>query len=181
MEKKVRVWKSLEKQEDYLRHMHKQGWALVRHARWTGTLIFESCEKEDVVYRCDYFHEGYVTEGYLNIYRDMGWEFVCQSGFNVVFRKKVADAQHPSELDLYSDVDSRFEVQKQRIRSMHVVAMIGLAWVGSSLIMNILSRGWTLKRFVTTLFFSVFYLVLEGVYRYRLSRLVKEMEDEKGM
>ena len=46
-----------DKEQEYLRQMHKSGWKLVRIG-FPGVYHFEACQPEDVVYQLDYNPEG---------------------------------------------------------------------------------------------------------------------------
>ena len=46
-----------EKEQDYLRRMHQQGWKFVRVSA-LGLYHFVKCEPEDVVYQIDYNKDG---------------------------------------------------------------------------------------------------------------------------
>lgn len=51
-----------EKEENYLRKMHQEGWKLKK-----GGIIynFERCEPEDVIYQLDYNQEGAKIKGHM--------------------------------------------------------------------------------------------------------------------
>ena len=42
-----------EKEQDYLREMHKAGWKFIK-VKGLGTYCFEKCDSQDVVYQLDY-------------------------------------------------------------------------------------------------------------------------------
>ena len=48
---------SYDKEQDYLRDMHKSGWKFLK-VSGLGIYHFEKCEPEDVVYQLDYNQEG---------------------------------------------------------------------------------------------------------------------------
>ena len=65
-----------EKEQDYLREMHKQGWKFIK-VTGLGVYHFEVCEPQDVVYQLDYNQEGlsHKTE-YIQMFSDCGWEYI---------------------------------------------------------------------------------------------------------
>ena len=69
-----------EKEQDYLRSMHRKGWRFVRYTPLCF-YRFESCEPEDVVYQLDYNEDGATRHGdeFFQLFRDCGWEFVQSS------------------------------------------------------------------------------------------------------
>ena len=81
-----------EKEQDYLRSMHRKGWRFVRYTPLCF-YRFESCEPEDVVYQLDYNEDGATRHGdeYFQLFRDCGWEFVQYfAGFSY-FRKPASE------------------------------------------------------------------------------------------
>ena len=66
-----------EREQDYLRAMHRKGWRFVRYIL-PCFYCFESCEPEDVVYQLDYNEDGAArhSDEYFQLFRDCGWEFV---------------------------------------------------------------------------------------------------------
>ena len=65
-----------EKEEDYLREMHRSGWKFVR-VTGLGIYHFEACPPEDVIYRLDYNPEGLNhKEEYVQMFHDCGWEYI---------------------------------------------------------------------------------------------------------
>ena len=75
MEKKV-VFKYFtifehEKEQDFLRKMHKSGWKFVK-VTGIGLYHFEKCEPEDVIYQLDYNQEGLAhREEYLQMLENL--------------------------------------------------------------------------------------------------------------
>ena len=65
-----------EKEEAYLRSMHKDGWKLVKVSGFC-MYHFEKCEPEDVIYRLDYNREGILHKSeYTKMFEDCGWEYL---------------------------------------------------------------------------------------------------------
>ena len=63
-----------EKEEKYLREMHKDGWKFLK-VSGLGTYHFEKCTPEDVVYQLDYNKDGIKhKDEYLQMFSDCGWE-----------------------------------------------------------------------------------------------------------
>ena len=65
-----------DKEQEYLRRMHKSGWKLTRVS---GICVyhFEKCEPEDVIYQLDYNQEGIEHKSeYLQLFADCGWEYI---------------------------------------------------------------------------------------------------------
>ncbi|MCQ4638534.1 DUF2812 domain-containing protein [Anaerovorax odorimutans] len=101
-----------EKEEQFLRERHNQGYRLTR-VGMPFFYYFEECEPEDVVYRLDFNpQEASEKEGYLQLYADYGWEYLQElNGFSY-FRKKAANAEE-SELEIFCDNESKLEMLKR--------------------------------------------------------------------
>ena len=65
-----------EKEQDYLRNMHKSGWKFVCISGFC-VYHFEKCEPEDVIYQLDYNQEGIAhKDQYIKMFEDCGWEYL---------------------------------------------------------------------------------------------------------
>ena len=75
------VWKyftifAYEKEQEYLRKMHRAGWKFVRVGGF-GLYHFEECEPEDVIYQLDYNPQRTEQkEEYIQMFADCGWEYL---------------------------------------------------------------------------------------------------------
>lgn len=87
-----------EKEQEYLRSMHKSGWRLVKVS---GLCIydFEECAPEDVIYQLDYNQEGLAhKEEYIQMFRDCGWEYIQDYFGYSYFRKPAAEGEEAEEI-----------------------------------------------------------------------------------
>lgn len=97
-----------EKEQEYLRAMHSQGWRLVR-LYFPGLYVFESCEGEDVVYQLDYHTEKQRdTQAYTKIFEDCGWEYLFDFMGYSYFRKPVSKMNAGKE-EIFCDDQSRLD------------------------------------------------------------------------
>ena len=87
-----------EKEQDYLREMHKQGWKFIK-VNGLGVYHFEECEPQDVVYQLDYNQEGlsHKTE-YIQMFSDCGWEYIQDYAGYSYFRKAAAEMNGDEEI-----------------------------------------------------------------------------------
>ena len=102
-------------EEAFLREMHKAGWAL---RRVSGVCVyhFARCAPEDVVYQLDYNPEGLREgEGYRQVFRDCGWEFV-QGYMDYAYFRKPARAMRSGDEAIFSDENSRLEMLGRVLR-----------------------------------------------------------------
>lgn len=146
-----------EKEQEYLRQMHKSGWKLVSV---TGFCVykFEKCTPEDVIYQLDYNQEGLANKDeYVKMFTDCGWEYIQDYVDFSYFRKPAAQTDGAEEI--FCDDASRMQLV-ERIFKGRVVPLLVLffAMLVPGLIYNIV-RGNT----VIVVMFAVvvaLYLVL---------------------
>ena len=101
-----------EKEEQYLRRQHQNGW------KFTGVSFlmsyhFVRCEPEDVVYQLDYNPTANKQE-YLQIFRDCGWEYLQDYAGYSYFRKPASAMQ--GEEAIFSDDASRLDMLRRIIK-----------------------------------------------------------------
>lgn len=99
-----------DKEQEYLRRMHKSGWKLTRVS---GICVyhFEKCEPEDVIYQLDYNKEGIEHKSeYLQLFADCGWEYIQDYVGYSYFRKPAATAGSD---EIFCDDESRREMLRR--------------------------------------------------------------------
>ena len=107
-----------EKEQDYLREMHRSGWKLVR-VRGVGVYHFEKCTPEDVVYQLDYNEDGRAhKDEYVKMFEDCGWEYIQDFAGYSYFRKAVTEDGAPEEI--FCDEESRFQMMQRVMRGRMV-------------------------------------------------------------
>ncbi len=100
-----------EKEEQYLRKRHREGWKFVK-VNLPGFYHFERCKPEDVVYQLDYNQEGLEhKEEYVQMFKDCGWEYVQDLGGYCYFRKPVSEMQ--GEEEIFCDDESRLDMMRR--------------------------------------------------------------------
>ncbi len=103
-----------EKEQDYLRQMHRSGWKFVR-VTGLGMYHFEKCIPEDVVYQLDYNKDGLANKHeYLKMFDDCGWEYLQDYAGYSYFRKTVA-ADGAAE-EIFCDEESKFQMMQRVIK-----------------------------------------------------------------
>ncbi len=101
-----------EKEQEYLRSMHKSGWKFVK-VTGLGTYRFEECEPEDVVYQLDYNQEGLEHRSeYLQMFADCGWEYIQDYVGYSYFRKPVSEMKGGEE-EIFCDDESRMQMMER--------------------------------------------------------------------
>ena len=100
-----------EKEQEYLREMHKSGWRFVK-VTGLGTYHFEECAAEDVVYQLDYNQEGLKNkEEYVQMFADCGWEHLQEYAGYSYFRKSASEMN--GEEEIFCDEDSRIKMMER--------------------------------------------------------------------
>ena len=111
-----------EKEQDYLREMHKSGWRFVK-VTGLGMYYFEKCLPQDVVYQLDYNKDGLThKEEYLKIFDDCGWEYIQDYLGYSYFRKVVSDDGAAEEI--FCDDESRLQMMQRVLKGRMLPLLI---------------------------------------------------------
>ena len=129
-----------EKEQDYLREMHKAGWKFSR-VTGLGMYHFEKDIARDVVYQLDYNKEGLAhKEEYLKMYEDCGWEYIQDYAGYSYFRKAVT--QDGVAEEIFCDDESRLQMMQRVIRGrMLPLLVIFFATLLPQFVINLFSTG----------------------------------------
>ena len=127
-----------EKEQDYLREMHKSGWRFVK-VKGLGMYHFEKCAAEDVVYQLDYNKEGLEhKDEYLKMFEDCGWEYIQDYAGYSYFRKAVSEDGVVEEI--FCDEESRMQMMQRVIKGrMLPLLIIFFACLLPQFLINLLS------------------------------------------
>ena len=137
-----------EKEQDYLREMHKAGWKFIK-VKGIGMYYFEKCTPQDVVYQLDYNQDGLAhKDEYLKMFDDCGWEYIQDFFGYSYFRKAVADDGAAEEI--FCDEESRLQMMQRVIK-------------GRMLPLLILFFAVLLPQFIQNLFYTHNYLIASFV------------------
>lgn len=104
-----------EKEEQFLRDQHREGWSLRRYLL-PGFYLFDRCEPRDMVYRLDFDQAAkWEKTEYLKMYRDYGWEYLFEvNGFS--YFRKPSDGAEDEDIEIFSDNESRLEMIRRIFR-----------------------------------------------------------------
>ncbi|MDR2940399.1 MAG: DUF2812 domain-containing protein [Clostridiales bacterium] len=111
-----------EQEQEYLRDMHKSGWEFILV---TGFCIyhFKKCTPEDVVYQLDYNKDRLEhREEYLQMFSDMGWEYIQDYVGYSYFRKPVSQGGVAEEI--FCDDESRLQMMGRVFRGRMVPMLV---------------------------------------------------------
>ena len=126
-----------EKEQGYLREMHKQGWKFIK-VTGLGIYHFEECKPQDIVYQLDYNQEGLSHRAeYVQMFNDCGWEYIQDYVGYSYFRKPASEMS--GEEEIFCDDASRD-------------AMMGRVFKGRLLPLVILFTLCLLPQFIINLF-----------------------------
>ena len=111
-----------EKEQDYLREMHRMGWKLVK-VKGLGMYYFEKCTPQDVVYQLDYNKDGLEhKDEYLQLFHDCGWEYIQDYAGYSYFRKAVSEDGIAEEI--FCDEESKFQMMQRVIKGRMLPLLI---------------------------------------------------------
>ena len=111
-----------EKEQDYLREMHKTGWKFVK-STGLGMYHFEKCLPQDVVYQLDYNKDGLAhKDEYLKMFDDCGWEYIQDYLGYSYFRKAVSDDGIAEEI--FCDDESRLQMMQRVLKGRMLLLLI---------------------------------------------------------
>lgn len=124
-DKKQLKWFSIfdyEKEQEYLRNMHKSGWKFLKV---TGLCMyhFDKCVPEDVSYQLDYNPDGLShKDEYIQMFNDCGWEYIQDFVGYSYFRKPVSDEKETEEI--FCDEESRLQMMERVIKGRMLPLLI---------------------------------------------------------
>lgn len=151
-----------EKEQDYLREMHKSGWKFVK-VKGLGMYYFEKCVPQDVVYQLDYNKDGLShKEEYLKMFDDCGWEYIQDYAGYSYFRKSVAEDGVAEEI--FCDEESRFQMMQRVMKGrMLPLLLLFFATLLPQFLISLLStHNYFIASFVGGVL--VMYLVIFATY-----------------
>lgn len=109
-----------EKEQEYLREMHKKGWKLI-NVKGFGVYYFEKCMPQDVVYQLDYNEAVYKNKDeYVQMFTDCGWEYLFEYAGYSYFRKPVKNGISD---EIFCDDESRL-MMMQRVFKGRMIPLL---------------------------------------------------------
>ncbi len=153
-----------EKEEQFLRDQHREGWSLRRYLL-LGFYLFDRCEPRDMVYRLDFDQAAkWEKTEYLKMYRDYGWEYLFEvNGFS--YFRKPSDGAEDEDIEIFSDNESRLEMVR-RIFRRRMVPLLCIFLCGVIPQLFIQSFLWTKDGYVASKVLTITYLILFVMYIY---------------
>lgn len=161
-----------EKEEKYLREMHKDGWKFLK-VSGLGTYHFEKCTPEDVVYQLDYNKEGMKNKDeYLQMFSDCGWEHLQEFAGYSYFRKPASEMN--GEEGIFCDEESKLRMMERVLRvRMTPLVVIFFCFLLPQLCMNTASGNYAVAAFMGGLmavYLLVFLISARGYFKMKNGR-----------
>ena len=139
-----------QKEEEYLRARHQEGWRFVR-VSGLGIYHFESCESEDVIYQLDYNPQRDDRKfEYLKMFEDCGWKYLQDyAGYSYFCKPK---SEMHGEETIFNDDFSRTammgRVYKGRLMPLFAIFFACLL---PQFILNLTGGRYLIATFIGTL------------------------------
>ena len=148
-----------EKEEEYLRNKHQQGYEFVS-VSMPGYYTFKKCEPKDVVYRLDYNPASRKDkQAYLQMFEDAGWEYLQDMNEYSYFRKE-ADLTNELENEIFCDNESKLEMAKRVIKTKFIPAIIVLITCMIPNVINCMNTDFSAHPTRAILYIILYLLVL---------------------
>jgi len=166
----------VDKEQEYLREMHRHGWALAKVV-FPGLYYFEECEPKDVIYQLDYNTDAEKNkEEYTQLFRDCGWEYVLTFVGYHYFKKGVEDMKAGDE-EIFNDDDSKLEMQKRVFQGRIVpllILFIGVVLPQLFLQFHNMRDDGNVKPFIFYIIIAIIYIIV-FVLQYNTYRKLKSL------
>lgn len=161
-----------QKEEVYLREMHKSGWSFVK-VKGFGSYHFEKCTPEDVVYQLDYNQDSKKNrDEYLQMFSDCGWEYLQDYAGYTYFRKSAADMN--GDEGIFCDEESKIQMMERVLKGrMTPLLIILFCCLMPQCIINISWRNYAIAAFlgsVIALYLIVFVLCARAYFKMKNGR-----------
>lgn len=161
-----------EKEEVYLREMHKKGWRFLR-VKGFGTYVFEKCTPEDVIYRLDYNKEGLKNkEEYVGMFSDCGWEHLQVYAGYSYFRKPASEMN--ADEGIFCDEESKIMMMERVMKGRIVpLVIIFCCYLMPQFVINMVDQKYAFAAFMGGLmgvYLFVFLLCAKGYFKMKNGR-----------
>ena len=159
--KKVTKYYSIlahEKEEKFLRDMHKSGWKFTK-VTGLGRYHFEKCEPNDVIYQLDYNQEGLKNKDeYVKMFADCGWEYM-QTYCGYTYFRKPANEMNSNE-EIFCDNESKLQMMKR----VYLGRMLPLLLILLALVIPTFIRLTLEHEYIFASIYSVFLLIYVYIF-----------------
>lgn len=147
-----------EKEQDYLRRKHNEGW------QFSGITMccyhFVKCEPEDVVYQLDYNQEGVAhKDEYIQMFRDCGWKYLTNFAGYSYFCKPASELKEDE--GIFCDDSSRLDMMERVFKGKMIPLLIIFSCIIiPQLCMQFLWYGFSNPVFVVYVCLFIIYVII---------------------
>ncbi|MBO5702850.1 MAG: DUF2812 domain-containing protein [Clostridia bacterium] len=161
-----------EKEEKYLREMHKSGWKFIK-VKGLGIYHFEKCTPEDVIYQLDYNKEGMKNKDeYLQMFSDCGWEHLQDYAGYSYFRKPASEMN--GEESIFCDEESKIQMMERVLKGrMFPLLLIFFCCLMPQFVINVSGGNYAVAATlggIMGLYLVVFLLCAKGYFKMKNGR-----------
>ena len=152
-----------DREEVYLREMHKKGYELV-HASLPGIYTFKECEPKDVVYRLDFNPLSLKDKlSYIQMFEDYGWNYLQDMNEFSYFRKE-ANLTNEKENEIFGDNESKLEMIKRITKRKLIPILVLYFCCFFPNLMNTINYGITPFTYLLILFaIFIIYIIIRVI------------------
>lgn len=152
-----------EKEEEYLRNKHQQGYEFVS-VSMPGYYTFKKCDPKDVVYRLDYNPDANKDkQAYLQMFEDAGWEYLQDMNEYSYFRKE-ADLTNELENEIFYDEESKLEMLRKIINTKFIPVLLVVVSCMIPNVINFFHTDFNENPTLAIAFLLLFLLLLSFAY-----------------
>ena len=164
-----------DKEEKWLREMSNKGWKL---RNYTFIYTFDKCEPSDTVYKLDFQAIDCDKESYVSLFRDYGWEYVCEYNNYVYFRTEAKKYVNNNEKnDIFSDNQSKLDMMKKIVKFKLIPLLLCFIGIFPNLMLKL--GGATIYFRICVIILFVLYIIIFSrcIIGYRRNKKVLMGED----
>ena len=160
-----------EKEAEYLRHMHNEGWKF-KNVTFPGIYTFEKCDPQDVIYQLDYNKDSVKNQGeYVQMFEDCGWEYLKEFAGYTYFRKPAA--QMEKEENIFCDDQSRLDMLNRIFRGRIIPLLLIFVTLLVNGVLNMDNTAMTIVYGVLTGIYTLIFLQFAVKYISFRNRMIK--------
>lgn len=151
------AWSS-DRFEHYLERLHQSGWAATSTSMGHTMIQFMQVAPRKVRYCLDYQHK--VTDEYLTIMQDDGWQMIGNSTGWIIWSKPY-DTERP---DIFTDKLSLIDRNKRLLRMCGIIAITQIP-IAINVFASLMSSDGTFSMFLMSVIVSTQVLLWYGIIR----------------
>ncbi|MFB0917899.1 MAG: DUF2812 domain-containing protein [Clostridiaceae bacterium] len=166
-----------EKEEEYLRNQHKNGWEFEK-VKGYGSYHFIKAEPRDMIYKLDYNQDSTdKNSGYIQMFNDCGWEYL-QNYMGYSYFRKPASGYNEKQDEIFCDDESRLEMVKKIFiaRMVPLLILFFVAILPQILLQSRFDNPVNKGLLIVFEVLLVIYLVVFGIFTAQFYQFYKKMK-----